>query len=1042
VRPEARLNLNRRQREIVKEPIQATVKAVAGAGTGKTRVLVERYLKFVFEDGISPDHLLALTFTKKAAAEMHGRVFDRVVAAGDKEVLRALYGAWIMNFHQFAFRVIKENAAAFGIDPDVGVASEVDLLRLHRGLQRRFEAGAIEGLPHNYEDDMPVPNRIGRYFDGCMDVVVKARETLWTPPSLLDTVRPEDLPAYRRYVETIVAIWKAYEEDLRSRLLLDFSDMIRIVVDEFSRNERLRRQYAKRFVHVLVDEFQDTSEAQNELLRLLTGGDFPHVTVVGDEKQSIYRWRDARVENIREFTGVERILNTNYRSTQGILDLAHHVLIEDEYFNERAEEIHLVANRGQGEAPVCVFHPEDESEPSPAEEAKALGAWILALTGRCPAGVGALEHYVRNSPGLGFGDIAVLMRSLKPGSGLPSYEDELRRLGIPYAIVGGVSHLDDRVLESMKNLLRLLFHPGDVRSFLSVIEEMPFALPDQSIRELLADGARRFELSQVLSGDNLANLSDPDARGRLSSLRDALADLNDKWSMLDLGTFITEAMEYTQFFYRMFAEGADLRVVDSISKRIFELVEQLTHRHEANLAALLEAIQTLLDKKQLGEEDAPYVPKDRVVVMTQHQAKGLEFPAVAIPGIRKKDGREKDSFFLVRGQGLYTSVAENWGRGQKACVAAEAAKLEKAQEERCLLYVAMTRAKDHLFLSSPLPNGVDRQKKASFFASVLRALKENNIPHAGWRTTPHIEPTTRIGDTADPGESVDPRALIDEWESGHERIEESRGVTRPTPRGLQFVSWRALHAFGSCPLQYYYRYIVGIQDDLLTEGGEITDEDEPVRQYDAVAPPKGMSPEEFGGFVHRFLYEWWGLDETTEESARRVADDVAGRFRLAGATRKQVVEAAIERVTALREKMPWRNEEVYRREWPIQARVGRLVLHGIVDRVDRTDQGLSVIDYKVGAVRHDYTYQVQFYAWMLDRVSDTPVTRGTVAYLRREAATTSVDVSEGALAAIGSAAQRLEEAIDTGQYHAAPGVVCESCDFNRICRHATSRAVS
>jgi DNA helicase-2/ATP-dependent DNA helicase PcrA len=1030
------LTLNPKQKGIVDEPIDATVKTLAGAGTGKTRVLVERYLKFVFEDGISPDNLLALTFTKKAAAEMHGRVFKEVVEREDKDTLRSLYGAWIMNFHQFAFRVIKENAASFGIDPDIGVASEVDRMRIIRGLKRRFKSGTIEGMPDTYAEDIPMPNRMNGYFEKCMKIVDKARGTRWTPQSLLDTIRPGDVDAYKRYVDTVIAVWQAYEASLRSRLLIDFSDMIRIVVEEFSRNERLRRRYSERFVHVLVDEFQDTSESQNRLLELLTGEGFPHVTVVGDEKQSVYRWRDARVDNIREFTGEVRVLSKNYRSKQSILDLAYHVLIEDPYFAKQAQEIHLTADRGQTNAPVCIFHPEDEAGRSPEDEARALGAWILTITGYTPTGVEALEYYDRNSPKLEFGDIAILMRSLKPSYGLPAYEDEFQRLGIPYAILGGVSKLDEQVLDLLKDLLSLLIRPGDVRAFLSVLESMPFELPDQSLYELFRGGARSFDLWGTLSGENLSEVSDPGTRNLLSALRDALEDLSQKRGELDLASFITEALEYTQFFYHMFAGGADLRAIDSVLKRILELVEHLVQRNEANLAAFLEAVEALLERKQFGEDDAPYVPKGRVVIMTQHLAKGLEFPAVAVPAL-KIPPSPGEGFQLVEGEGLFLSHGEEWSRGIEDTDTADKASADRAQEERCLLYVAMTRAEDHLFVSSPHPDGKEKNRE-NLFASVLRALAGHDIPHVVWRTTPNIDRPNHIRGAAEPGESTDLADLVDEWEVGHERIEESRAMTRPNPQGLQFVSWRALLAFSSCPLRYYYRYIAGIQDDLLTQRDEIIIDDDSSRRDDGVVPPKGMSAEDFGSFVHRILYEWLSTEDATDESARRVVDGLAGRFGLAGATRKKAVDIAFERVTKFRDTVPWSGEEIYKLERPIQVRVGRLVLHGVVDRVDRTDDGLRVIDYKVGATREDYPYQVQFYSWILNKLSDTPVSEGAVAYLQRESEERSVDVSKEALGVIESTTQQLEEAIDSGQYHAAPGVVCSSCDFRKICRHVAS----
>jgi DNA helicase-2/ATP-dependent DNA helicase PcrA len=1024
------LSLNREQSDVVAQPIGATVKVLAGAGTGKTGVLVDRYLRFVLDDGVSPATLLALTFTKKAAAEMQRRVFEEALKRDRRDVLRSLHGAWIMNFHQFAYRVIKENAAYFGIDPDIAVASAVDLARLRRRLNRRYQAGGIEGIPENYEEDVP-PNTIDKRIEKDLSIVDQARDLVWSPESLLATRRKTDCAPYRRRVEAVGALWQAYEADLRSRLLLDFSDLIRIVVMEFSRNAELRDHYAKRFVHILVDEFQDTSEGQNQMLRLLSGDGFPHVTVVGDEKQSIYRWRNARVENIREFPGTEKILRTNYRSTQGILDLAYHVLIEDVYFKARAEDIYLTADRGAGDVPICLFHPEGER--SSREEAKALGAWILAVTGHLPESAPILDAYKRGTPRLGFGDVAILLRSLKRASGLPEFEAELERLGIPYAIVAGVSKVEENVLELFKSLLRLLVYKDDVRAFLTVVEKKPFALPDVVIHELLREGAKAFALSEVLSEDNLGSVSDAEARALLACLRDALEELDHARSHLDLSDFVTEAMEYTQFFYSLFDAGSDLRVVDSVSKRIFELVVNATERREANLAALIESLETLLDKKQFDEVDAPYLPDGRVKIMTIHQAKGLQFPAVAAPGIKIAQGRS-DGFHLAKEEGLFVSDDDNMpGRGTKEMGIYERLKAEKEQEERCLLYVAMTRAKDHLFLSSPLADGMEG-KRETFMASILRAVKDHGIRHVEWRKTPQID--VKVVDETK-GATIDLSVLIDEWETGRERIRESRAAAGSAQEELQFVSWRALHAFSRCPLQYYYRYIVGIEENLEKREETADSEDRPVeRNGDAL--PEGMTPEEFGGFVHRFLYEW--SDAGDIESARVALENLAGRYGLASAVRDGVIERAMDLVSALRERIPQAKEEVFKREWPIQVRVGNLVCHGVIDRVERADQGLRIVDYKVGLPREEYLYQVQFYSWLVSRLLGEKPISAVVAYVHRKPEMAATDVSQDAIDRIESNAERLEDALSTKTYHATPGRVCGSCDFKGICPHAVAQS--
>jgi superfamily I DNA/RNA helicase len=291
------MGLNDKQMAIVAAPINRPAKVVAGAGTGKTRVLVERYLRFV-RDGVPPSRLLALTFTLKAADEMRKRIFEEAERE-HPELLRELYAAWIMNFHSFGFRIIRENGPAFGIDPGVDVASEAELRRIDRTLSARFMAGRIEGVPGDFGGVIPPPTGLDSLFGMYLGVVKKCRGDLIPVETLFDTIRDADAGPYRAAVASIGALYDAFVEEMARHNLIDFSDMIALAAGGLARDPDLTARYRDRFDHILVDEFQDTSAAQFELLRMLSDEQYSKVTVVGDEKQSIYRWRDARVENIR-----------------------------------------------------------------------------------------------------------------------------------------------------------------------------------------------------------------------------------------------------------------------------------------------------------------------------------------------------------------------------------------------------------------------------------------------------------------------------------------------------------------------------------------------------------------------------------------------------------------------------------------------------------------------------------------------------------------------------------------------------------------------
>ena len=1016
------MSLSPEQAAIVARPIGDTVKVLAGAGTGKTRVLVARYLKFVFEDEVPPDRLLALTFTVKAAAEMHGRVFEEVRDRGDEATMRALYGAWIMNFHQFAYRVINENTAAFGLRPEVSVASEVDLARVKSEVWGRFVDGRLQ-LPQDFEDDIPKPNDLKDQFDNLiMKVVDQARGRLWTPESLRETVTEMDVPAYSRWVETVIAVWRAYEEGLQRRQLLDFADLIHIVVHRFRTDPALVTSYAGRFDHILVDEFQDTSIAQNELVKLLSGGTYGKVTVVGDDKQSIYRWRDAQVENLRDLEAPPHYLKGNYRSTQTILDLAHRLITKDEYFEKCADEIELKAKKRKGTTTVSIFHPPDETDGMDFKaDARALGAWILSLTGE--ANDSPFGAQAGDGTALAYDDIAILMRSVKPSSGLPHYEAELKRLRIPYAIVGGVNAMESQVLETFKNTLRLAIYRDDARALLALAEAAPLDVPDKYMRQIFRANPGRFSFNKVLSAQTVELVESGDIRERLVALRDIVELLADRRAQLDLGLFVAEALERTHFLYQLFDQGADVRIIESITKRIFEIVEQLTLRNESNLAAFVESIETLLEERQLNKIDGPDVPPGHVAIMTEHQAKGLEFPAVAVPGI-KGVLRRGARFYLVPDEGLYASKQPG-GRDTKECPHLDRYKNENDQEERCLLYVAITRAEEHLFMSSPFAGGVEKYGKKNLFSDVLEVLREGGIPFEEHR---HVEPATPRPTAADDlvadvGELAE---LTDEWFEDRGRIEEARLLAKPSPQGIEFVNWRALLTFSRCPLQYYYRYVIGIQDDLLVHGDQSApgEDREPVVLAPDFELPAGVLPAYFGTVVHDVMNAW--LSDENRDLDAAVGRTIA-RHGMAGY--EKTFTDLLSKCTGVANAM------VHQLEVPARRRVGNTVMHGIVDRIDEADDGFHVIDYKVGAASDEYDFQVKFYAWLLE--PSLACGRGSIAYLLDGSRLHDIDVSGEAIGEVGSAASELEEAIAAAEYPAQPGRVCGFCEFQTLCPHAS-----
>ncbi|NIM19222.1 MAG: UvrD-helicase domain-containing protein [Candidatus Latescibacteria bacterium] len=1051
------MELNREQGKVLEKGFDDAAKVMAGAGTGKTRVLVALYLKYLLQDRISPDRLLALTFTNKAAAEMKKRIFERVKAVGDEVLLRGLYSAWIMNFHSFGRRVLSGSSPSFGLDPSLDVAGPVDTARIEQLLLRKYEAGRLPGMPGDLGEDVPSPKNIRSRFERCLKIVHKCRSMLMKPEDLLAAVREDDHADYKNFTATVVAVWNAYNAELRRRKLVDFDDMIEQVVEGFKNNPLVREIYTNQFDQILVDEFQDTSEAQNELLRLLCGGDFQKITVVGDEKQSIYRWRDARVENIRSFPGRAYVLKQNYRSPQGILDLAHRFICKDDYFAGKRDEIRLEAEEQQEGAPLVVFHPEEEDGRSSEMEAKALAAWIRHLTEGIPVeGMSPLIVPKKGREPIEHEDIAILLRSLRDGSGLKEYENALRMHDIPYAVVGGTNALEANALRTLLALLSAVVFPEDTHSLLIVLEAMPFSINDAALAELFvaarkaagtakgerdeaaSDVAEELSADLLLSPDVLSVLSDDEARRRCELLRRFIDSLRMKNAKRDLRTFMIEALEESSFFYQLFEDGASREIARNLSLELLSEAERLSQRNDATLAAFIDRVRRMIDERELGEASEALLPPKRVRIMTIHQAKGLEFPAVAVAGMKlPKSGR--DDYFVSKARGLFLSDGDEWGRGLEHLDERDEELSTLDQEERCLRYVAMTRAKEYLFVSSPYPEGRSG-KQSTLFADVLDCLREGGIEFCELRRAPELPvpafSPSRVVDGDPLGAAVE---AATDWISSRKAVEAVREDLPGKHPPVRFVNWRALKAFGDCPLQYYYRSVAGIGEELagLGEGDVSSNEmEEKGETIPSEVAPKGVDPAAYGIFMHGILEDVMRLPR--EERAVSL-DLLEGRFSRSGMPEKlraRVVETAAKSVQSFLQSSLAEAEWIECLETPFHFRLGRIIFRGVLDRVDRTDGGFRVVDYKAGAEHEDYEFQVRFYAWALDKILGGKKVEGVLAFLGDEVRAHEVDTGPRSLRALDTAAERLEMAAASNRYDPKPGEVCRECAYSEFCPHA------
>lgn len=594
--------LNPDQREAV-TCVKGPLLVLAGAGSGKTRVITYKVAHLVFDHGVSPGAIMALTFTNKAAREMAGRI-EAITRLPVKGML-------IGTFHSVCARLLRRERVMggaftiFDTDDQKKIIREV-LNKLGWSDSRNFSPGDVQGRISGLKNRMITPKRFEQQVVNVFD-------------------------------EQFAAIYRKYEEEKKKSDGMDFDDLLLETVALLMERADVLERYRRRVEHLLVDEYQDTNLPQYEMVRLLSGL-HRNITVVGDDDQSIYSWRGSDLRNILEFEKAFPDAKTvrltrNYRSTGLILEAANAVIGH----NKARKEKSLWTDGPRGEK-IDLFHVQNEQE-----EAREI---VLAVRTR------ALK------------EAAVFYRT---NSQSRAIEDELRNAGIPYAIVGGLRFYERREIKDLLAYLRLLANPRDAVSLSRVINVPRRGIGDQTWGKL-AEYADRNNLSGMESLSRLDAMESLTARerGALSGFRDLMADLSAKRSETDMVSFagyVTERTKYLEYLRETADEQADERI-ENVSEFVNAMGEYVERTAEPALEGFLEEVALMTDLDEMQDEAAV-----RVILMTLHASKGLEFDDVFITGL-------EDGLFPI-------SRAEEAG---------------DIEEERRLFYVGLTRARKRLAL--------------------------------------------------------------------------------------------------------------------------------------------------------------------------------------------------------------------------------------------------------------------------------------------------------------------------------------------------------
>ena len=607
-------SLNERQREAVSaEPGHLLI--LAGAGSGKTRVLTHRIAWACEVDGLSPFSVLAVTFTNKAASEMRARV----------ESLLGISAAamWVGTFHGLAHRMLRLHYEAAGLPQGFQILDSDDQLRMVKRVVRQLDL-----------DEARWPPKQAQWF-------INHNKDEGLRPSHID---PGQDPIQQQMLE----IYRLYQDQCERAGVVDFAELLLRVLELIRDNDDIREHYQRRFRHILVDEFQDTNAIQYAWLRLMAGSDTP-VFVVGDDDQSIYGWRGARIENIHHFeqdfanTRVIR-LEQNYRSTGTILKAANALI--DNNQSRLGKELWTQSDAGE---PIMFYSAYNEKD-----EARFV--------------IDRIENWVEQ--GRSRNEVAVLYRSNAQSR---QFEEALVMRGIPYRVYGGLRFYERAEIKDTLAYLRMISSPTADTAFERTVNHPPRGIGQKTIDEIRhharASSATLWTASlELVESDQLTSR----ARSALQGYIDLVRRLTAELAELPLGEQIKLIIEMSGLeahFQKDRSEKGQSRI-----ENLQELVGAgKNFQHDALIEENMSTLDAFLAHAALeageGQADAW---EDCVQLMTMHSVKGLEFPLVFLVGME---------------EGLFPHQRSSEEPG-------------RMEEERRLCYVGITRAREQLVVTS------------------------------------------------------------------------------------------------------------------------------------------------------------------------------------------------------------------------------------------------------------------------------------------------------------------------------------------------------
>ncbi len=941
---------------------------IAGAGTGKTTVVTKRIEHLILEKNIPPSNILALTFTDKAAQEMESRI-DEILPYGYATL-------WIETFHAFCDRVLRQNAIHIGLNGSFTLMSEAECLLFMR--KHLFD--------FNLSYFRPFGNPT-KFLQGMLTHFSRLRD---------DDITPEQYIAYanrimkdktieddeKQKIMELAQTFTMYADLKAKEGVMDYSDLISNTLKLFRERPSVLKQYQRQFQYVFVDEFQDTNFAQNEMAILLAG-QRKNITVVGDDDQSIYRWRGAAIANMMQFRshfpGCKIIaLTKNYRSTQNILDAAYTLIQQNNPDRlEIKEKIDkkLIGMRGEkGEQIEFIYEARGE------DEAERVAKEIQK------------EVKKTHRP---YNDFAILVRA--NDHAIP-FKRALDRLHIPFQFLGPDHLYQQEEIKDLIAYLHVLANFEDTSSLYRVMTMPIFALQARDISAML----------------NFSKQSNITLFEAMEKVEETMLTKEGKEKIISLITMLKKHLELVphesagQILYQFFEESGLLGhyldpgslKTENEAQNIAKFFNKLqTYSHNKKDISVFAVVDWIDLAMELGESplaaEMDWTRNNAVNILTVHSSKGLEFPYVFVVNLvaQRFPSRDRKEQIPLPPDIIREALPEGD---------------EGIQEERRLFYVAITRAKEKLYLTAArFYNEGKRERKLSPF--VTETLGEATVHQL-------IKKQTVAADAQQ-------LSLLDVFNTNivEEKIPEKE---IREPLDITYISYSQLQTYLTCPLHYKLRYILNMPSQ----------------------PSPALS---YGVSVHGALRDFFqDLKQNSTASREDMENYLKTNWVSAGYTSKQHEEQtytqALRMVTKLAQENIKNIPPVATVEMPFSFMIGKLKISGRIDRIDRLPNGkIEIIDYKTGKnvlteKKAKDDLQLSLYGIAATEVNDALLHKKpedvllTLYYLEENKKVSTTRTPEQLEEAKEYIVQKVDE-ISKSSFTCSGSIICKTCEYSMLC---------